>query len=74
MKRLTADRESLQLKAQQVQDELERTKNETQNSRYSMQAVEDERIARIKAEQAREKLEQRMEQLNRKNKRSFACF
>ena len=74
MKRLTADRESLQLKAQQVQEELERTKNETQNSRYSMQAVEDERVARIKAEQAREKLEQRMEQINRKNKRSFACF
>ena len=74
MKRLTADRESLQLKAAQVQQELDRAKNESQNSRYSMQAVEDERLARIKAEQARAQLEQRMEALNRKSKRSFACF
>ena len=73
-KRLTADRDSLHHKAQQVQEELERTRNETQQSRYSMQAVEDERVARIKAEQAKAHLEQRMEQLNRKNKRSFACF
>ncbi|KAI5806692.1 hypothetical protein DFH27DRAFT_479935 [Peziza echinospora] len=74
MKRLTADRESLQAKAAQVQQELDRAKNDSQNSRYSMQAVEDERLARIKAEQARAQLEQRMEALNRKNKRSFACF
>ncbi|RPB09157.1 kinesin-domain-containing protein [Morchella conica CCBAS932] len=73
MKRLTTDRDSLQVKASQVQQELERTKNESQTSRYSMQAVEEERLARQKAEQAREQLEQRMQALSKK-KRSFACF
>lgn len=74
MNRLTADRDSLQAKAAQVQAELERTKNESQSSRYSMQAVEDERLARIKAEQAKEQLELRMQALAKKQKRSFACF
>lgn len=73
MKRLTTDRDSLQVKASQVQQELERTKNESQTSRFSMQAVEEERLARQKAEQAREQLEQRMQALSKK-KRSFACF
>ncbi|KAF8461430.1 hypothetical protein BDZ91DRAFT_379174 [Kalaharituber pfeilii] len=73
LKRLTADRESLQLKAQQVQEELDRARQES-HTRYSMQAVEDERVARVKAEQAQAHLEQRMAQWNKKNKRSFACF
>lgn len=74
MKRLTTDRDSLQAKASLVQQELERAKNESQTSRYSMQAVEEERLARLKAEQAKDQLEQRMQALNKKNKRSFACF
>lgn len=74
MKRLTTDRDSFQVKASLVQLELDRAKNESQTSRYSMQAVEEERLARLKAEQAREQLEQRMQALSKKNKRSFACF
>lgn len=74
MKRLTTDRDSLQVKASLVQLELDRAKNDSQTSRYSMQAVEEERLARLKAEQAREQLEQRMQALSKKNKRSFACF
>lgn len=74
MKRLTSDRDSFQAKATQVQAELERQRNESQSSRYSMQAVEEERLARQKAEQAREQLELRMQALAKKNKRSFACF
>ena len=73
MKRLTTDRDSLQAKASQVQQELDRAKNESQASRYSLQAVEEERLGRLKAEQAREQLEQRMQTLAKK-KRSFACF
>jgi chromosome segregation ATPase len=74
MMRLTTDRDSFQAKAVQVQQELEKTKNESQSSRYSMQAVEEERLARLKAEQARAQLEERMQALKQKNKRSFACF
>jgi len=74
MKRLTSDRDSFQAKASQVQQELEKTKNESATSRYSMQAVEEERMARQKAEQARAQLEERMQALNKKKTRSFACF
>ncbi|KAA8899954.1 hypothetical protein FN846DRAFT_166864 [Sphaerosporella brunnea] len=74
MKRLTTDRDSFQLKASQVQQELEKTRNESASSRYSMQAVEEERLARQKAEQAKAQLEERMQALNKKKTRSFACF
>lgn len=74
MKRMTQDKASLEQKATQVQQELERARNDSQTSRYSMQAVEDERLARIKAEQARAQLEERMQALSKKNKRSFTCF
>jgi len=69
MKRLTSDRDSFQLKASQIQQELE-----SASSRYSMQAVEEERMARQKAEQGRAALEERMQALNKKKARSFACF
>ncbi|KAF8534083.1 hypothetical protein BDD12DRAFT_445709 [Trichophaea hybrida] len=74
MKRLTSDRDSFQAKASQVQQELEKTKNESASSRFSMQAVEEERMARQKAEQARAHLEERMQALNKKKTRSFTCF
>ncbi|CUS14370.1 unnamed protein product [Tuber aestivum] len=74
MKSLRSDRDSFQAKASQVQQELERARNESQTSRYSMQAVEEERLARKKAELAREQLEVRMRDIAKKNKRSFACF
>ncbi|KAI5815325.1 hypothetical protein BZA77DRAFT_355437 [Pyronema omphalodes] len=74
MKRLTSDRDSFQQKASLVEKELEKTKNESASSRYSMQAVEEERLARQKAEQARAQLEERMQALNKKKTRSFACF
>ncbi|CAZ85822.1 unnamed protein product [Tuber melanosporum] len=74
MKSLRSDRDSFQAKASQVQQELDRARNESQTSRYSMQAVEEERLARKKAELAREQLEVRMRDIAKKNKRSFACF
>lgn len=74
MKHLMSDRDSLQAKASQVQQELEKTKIERESSRYSMQAVEEERLARQKAELARAQLEERMQALNKKKTRSFACF
>jgi hypothetical protein len=74
MKRLTTDRDSFQQKASQVQQELDRARNESQASRYSMQAIEEERLARLKAEHAQQQLEQRMKALDAKKKRSFACF
>ncbi|KAK6339528.1 hypothetical protein TWF718_008934 [Orbilia javanica] len=75
MKKLTADKETYQRKANQAQQELDRTRNESQSSRYSMQAMEDERLARLKAEKARQQLEERMQELSKQKKsRNFACF
>ncbi|KAK6514179.1 hypothetical protein TWF506_008590 [Arthrobotrys conoides] len=75
MKKLNADKESYQRKANQAQQELDRTRNESQSSRYSMQAMEDERLARLKAEKARQQLEERMQELSKQKKsRNFACF
>ncbi|KAF3307813.1 hypothetical protein TWF173_002305 [Orbilia oligospora] len=75
MKKLTTDKESYQRKANQAQQELDRTRNESQSSRYSMQAMEDERLARLKAEKARQQLEERMHELSKQKKsRNFACF
>jgi len=74
MKRLTSDRDSFQAKASQVQLELDRAKNESETSRYSLQEVEAERLRRMKAEDAKAQLEQRMQAFSKKQKRSFACF
>ncbi|KAK6507329.1 hypothetical protein TWF481_005768 [Arthrobotrys musiformis] len=75
MKKLNADKETYQRKANQAQQELDRTRNESQSSRYSMQAMEDERLARLKAEKARQQLEERMQELSKQKKsRNFACF
>ena len=75
MKKLSADKETYQRKANQAQQELDRTRNESQSSRYSMQAMEDERLARLKAEKARQQLEERMQELSKQKKsRNFACF
>ena len=75
MKKLNMDKETFQRKANQVQMELDRNRTESQSSRYSMQAVEDERLARLKAEKAKEALEERMQALSGKKKsRNFACF
>ncbi|KAK6526209.1 hypothetical protein TWF694_004829 [Orbilia ellipsospora] len=75
MKKLNADKEVYQRKANQAQQELDRTRNESQSSRYSMQAMEDERLARLRAEKARQQLEERMQELSKQKKsRNFACF
>ncbi|KAK6332454.1 hypothetical protein TWF730_004128 [Orbilia blumenaviensis] len=75
MKKLNADKETYQRKANQAQQELDRTRNESQSSRYSMQAMEDERLARLRAEKARQQLEERMQELSKQKKsRNFACF
>jgi kinesin family protein 4/21/27 len=58
-----------------LEDEIERLKTQSSASRYSMQAVEEERNARREAEAARANLEERMNAINKKKKgRSLACF
>ncbi|KAI9787157.1 MAG: hypothetical protein M1839_003392 [Geoglossum umbratile] len=58
-----------------LEDEIERLKTQSSASRYSMQAVEEERNARREAEAARAHLEERMNAINKKKKgRSLACF
>src|SRR5579862_7567185 len=58
-----------------LEDEMERLKTQSSASRYSMQAVEEERNARREAEAARAHLEERMNAINKKKKgRSLACF
>ncbi|EPS36494.1 hypothetical protein H072_9973 [Dactylellina haptotyla CBS 200.50] len=75
MKKINADKDMFQRKANQAQQELDRTRNESQSSRYSMQAMEDERLARLRAEKARQQLEERMQELSKQKKsRNFACF
>ena len=71
--RVKIDMEAWKKKAWAYEDELnELRKNST---RYSVQAVEEERHARKQAEAARAHLEERMNALNKKKKKSgFNCF
>ncbi|EWC46639.1 hypothetical protein DRE_04126 [Drechslerella stenobrocha 248] len=75
LKQLHTEKDNFQRKANQVQQELDRTRNESQSSRYSTQAVEDERLARLKAEKAIQQLEERMQDVSKKGRgRSMRCF
>ena len=59
------------------EDELKELRKERNSTRYSVQAVEEERDKRKAAEQAREKLEERMravEKKKKKQKSGFNCF
>ncbi|KAK6329663.1 hypothetical protein TWF696_003536 [Orbilia brochopaga] len=74
MKRLNSDKEMYQKKANMAQQELDRTRNESQSSRYSTQAVEDERLARLRAEKAMQQLEERMHDVSKKKRPNMLCF
>lgn len=70
-----ADMELWKKKAWSYEDELTTLRKERNSSRYSVQAVEEERTARKEAEAAKAQLEERMAAINKKKKKSqFNCF
>ena len=74
-KKVKEDLEGWKKKAWAYEDEIESLKNNQKNSRFSMQAVEEERNARRQAEAAKAQLEERMIALNkRKKKGTLNCF
>ncbi|KAJ5160158.1 uncharacterized protein N7482_007162 [Penicillium canariense] len=69
------DCESWKKKAWGLEDELSTLRKERNSARLSLQAVEEERSARKEAEAARAQLEERMNALNKKKKKStLNCF
>lgn len=67
--------EAWKKRAWAYEDELNELRKERDSTRYSIQAVEEERHARKEAEAARAHLEERMNALNKKKKKSgFNCF
>ena len=74
-KKTKEDLDAWKKKAWAYEDEIEALKSNQQNNRYSMQAVEEARTAHRKAEAARAQLEERMNALNKKKKKSsLNCF
>ncbi|KAI9828082.1 MAG: hypothetical protein M1832_003609 [Thelocarpon impressellum] len=74
-KKVKEELEGWKKKAWACEDEIEGLKKNQKNSRYSMQAVEEERNARRQAEAAKAQLEERMIALNkRKKKGTLNCF
>ncbi len=70
-----ADMELWKKKAWSYEDELATLRKERNSSRYSVQAVEEERNARREAEAAKAHLEERMAAISKKKKKSqFNCF
>lgn len=73
--RIKADMEAWKKKAYSYEDELASLRKESDSTRYSVQAVEEERNARKEAEAARAHLEERMAAISKKKKKSgFNCF
>lgn len=73
--KVKTDCESWKKKAWQFEDELSTLRKERNSARHSLQAVEEERSARREAEAARAQLEERMNALNKKKKKStLNCF
>ncbi|KAM0451541.1 hypothetical protein ACHAPV_009970 [Trichoderma viride] len=79
-KKVKADCDAWKKRAQELEAELkevkERQVDQSQDNRYSMQAVEEERKKRQAAEAARRQLEERMQAINKgkKKKGSLNCF
>lgn len=62
-------------KAWAYEDELANLRKERNSTRHSQQVVEEERNARKEAEAGVARLEERMQAMNRKKKKSgFNCF
>ncbi|KAF5015701.1 hypothetical protein F66182_12871, partial [Fusarium sp. NRRL 66182] len=73
--KIKADMEAWKKKAWQYEDELQTLRKERNSTRLSLQAVEEERSARREAEAARAQLEERMNAINKKKKKStLNCF
>ncbi|KXS97278.1 hypothetical protein AC578_4579 [Pseudocercospora eumusae] len=75
--RTKSEMENWRKKCQGLEDELVSLRKERSNSRASLQAVEEEREMRVRAERARQALEQRMAELNankKKKKSGLNCF
>jgi kinesin family protein 4/21/27 len=73
--KLKNDCENWKKKAWGLEDELSTLRKERNSARLSLQAVEEERSARKEAEAARAQLEERMNALNKKKKKStLNCF
>ena len=75
--RTKSEMENWRKKCQSLEDELVSLRKERSNSRASLQAVEEEREMRMRAERARTALEQRMAELNtnkKKKKSGLNCF
>ena len=74
-KKVKADMEAWKKKAWSYEDELTSLRKERTSTRYSVQAVEEERNARKEAEAARAHVEERMAAISKKMKKSgFICF
>jgi molybdopterin-biosynthesis enzyme MoeA-like protein len=79
-KKVKADCDAWKKRAQELEAELkelkERPVEQSQDNRYSMQAIEEERKKRQAAEAARRQLEERMQAINKgkKKKGSLNCF
>lgn len=79
-KKVKADCDAWKKRAQELEAEVkelkEKTVDQSQDNRYSMQAVEEERKKRQAAEAARKQLEERMQAIskNKKKKGSLNCF
>lgn len=73
--KVKTDCEAWKKKSWQLEDELSGLRKERNSARLSLQAVEEERSARREAEAARAQLEERMNALNKKKKKStLNCF
>ena len=75
--RTKTDMDGWKRKCQSLEDELVSMRKESSNSRASLQAVEEEREMRVRAERARQALEERMRELNagkKKKKGALNCF
>ncbi|KAM3424452.1 hypothetical protein BST61_g6456 [Cercospora zeina] len=75
--RTKSEMENWRKKCQSLEDELVSLRKERSSSRASIQAVEEEREMRLRAERARQALEQRMAELNtnkKKKKGGLNCF
>ncbi|TQB72806.1 hypothetical protein MPDQ_006449 [Monascus purpureus] len=73
--KVKADCEAWKKKAALLDEELATLRKERNSARLSLQAVEQERIARREAEAARAQLEERMAALSKKKKKStLNCF
>lgn len=74
--KVKADVKAWKEKAWAYEEELRALHKERHSARYSMQAVEEERTARKKAEEAQRQLEERMAVMKdgKKKKSGFNCF